>query len=88
MAERPRLDLGQRRGAASVRMRLAGTPEGVPYARATITRLCNFLEFESEFTDRVRLALTEACELRPPCLRWEGVATYDLDARVEDGASA
>jgi anti-sigma regulatory factor (Ser/Thr protein kinase) len=83
----PRRSLQERREGSSLRLRLASTPEGVPYARAAITRLCNYLEFDAELTDRVRLGLTEACT---NCVLHADdpadIATYVLDARIEHGA--
>ena len=45
----------------SSRLRLSATSADVPFARAAITRLCEHLDLDDERTERIRLALTEAC---------------------------
>jgi stage II sporulation protein AB (anti-sigma F factor) len=81
-----RYGVPERHGATKLRLRLASTPEAVPYARAAVTRLCAYLQFDADLTDRIRLALTEACT---NCVLHAddpaGVPTYVVDARIEHG---
>jgi stage II sporulation protein AB (anti-sigma F factor) len=68
-----------------LRLRLSASPEEVPFARAAITRLCEHLEIDDEQTERIRLAVTEACSncvLHAYAERADG-ETYVLDARVD-----
>jgi anti-sigma regulatory factor (Ser/Thr protein kinase) len=71
-----------------LRLRLSASPEEVPFARAAITRLCEHLEIGDEQTDRIRLAVTEACS---NCVlhaydERADTDTYVLDARVDQHA--
>ncbi|MDP9260097.1 MAG: ATP-binding protein [Actinomycetota bacterium] len=68
-----------------LRLHLSATPEEVPFARAAITRLCEQLELDDERTERIRLAVTEACT---NCVvhAYEGRAnapTYVLSAHAD-----
>jgi serine/threonine-protein kinase RsbW len=51
----------ERARSPRLRLRLAATSEDVPFARAAITRLCEHLDLDDERTERIRLAVTEAC---------------------------
>jgi anti-sigma regulatory factor (Ser/Thr protein kinase) len=42
-------------------LHLSATSEEVPFARAAITRLCEQLDLDDGRTERIRLAVTEAC---------------------------
>ena len=72
------------RQRVGVRLRLSASVEGVPYARAAVTRLCEHLGFADELIGRVRLTVTEACT---NCVRHAygsaGRETYVLDAHLE-----
>jgi anti-sigma regulatory factor (Ser/Thr protein kinase) len=69
---------------ARLRIHLTAIPEEVPFARASITRLCEHLEIEDELAERIRLAVTEACTNCVEHAYGGGAeaATYVLDARV------
>ena len=71
-----------------LRLHLSATPEEVPFARAAITRLCEHLDIDGELTERIRLAITEACTNCVLHAYAEGAdgATYVLDARTEGRA--
>jgi anti-sigma regulatory factor (Ser/Thr protein kinase) len=82
-APRPRATARER--TSRLRLYLSATPEEVPFARAAITRLCEHLEIGDELTERIRLAVTEACT---NCVLHAydtsaDAATYSLDARLE-----
>lgn len=47
--------------SSRLRLRLSATSGDVPFARAAITRLCEHLDLDDECTERIRLAVTEAC---------------------------
>jgi anti-sigma regulatory factor (Ser/Thr protein kinase) len=71
-----------------LRLHLSATPGDVPFARAAITRLCEHLEIDDELTERIRLAVTEACS---NCVLHayggrSDTAMYVLDARVDQKA--
>jgi stage II sporulation protein AB (anti-sigma F factor) len=71
-----------------LRLRLSASPEEVPFARAAITRLCEHLEIDGEQTERIRLAVTEACSncvLHAYAERRDS-ETYVLDARIDERA--
>jgi anti-sigma regulatory factor (Ser/Thr protein kinase) len=73
---------------SQLRLRLSASPEEVPFARAAVTRLCEHLEIGDEQTERIRLAVTEACS---NCVlhaygKRAHSETYVLDARVEHQA--
>jgi stage II sporulation protein AB (anti-sigma F factor) len=77
-----------RAGMSELRLRLCASPEEVPFARAAITRLCEHLEIGDEQTERIRLAVTEACS---NCVLHAYAEpadddTYVLDARVDQHA--
>jgi stage II sporulation protein AB (anti-sigma F factor) len=75
-------------GHAALRLRLNASPEDVPLARAAVTRLCEHLEIDEEQTERIRLAVTEACSnsaLHAYDERADS-ETYVLDARVDHHA--
>jgi anti-sigma regulatory factor (Ser/Thr protein kinase) len=83
-----RLRVRDRARLSQLRLRLSASPEEVPFARAAITRLCEHLEIEDEQTERIRLAVTEACSncvLHAYDERADG-ETYVLDARVDQHA--
>jgi serine/threonine-protein kinase RsbW len=69
---------------AGLRLRLSTRVEDVPYARAAVTRLCEHLGFDLDVTERIRVAVTEACT---NCVRHAYQpaerAAYVLDARLE-----
>jgi anti-sigma regulatory factor (Ser/Thr protein kinase) len=74
-----------RERTSRLRLYLSATAEEVPFARAAITRLCEHLEFGDELTERIRLAVTEACT---NCVLHAydtsaHAATYVLDARLD-----
>jgi anti-sigma regulatory factor (Ser/Thr protein kinase) len=71
-----------------LRLHLSATAEEVPFARAAITRLCEHLEIDEKLTERVRLAVTEACTncVRHAYGELEESATYVLDARADKRA--
>jgi stage II sporulation protein AB (anti-sigma F factor) len=71
-----------------LRLRLSASPEEVPFARAAITRLCEHLEIEDEQTERIRLAVTEACSncVLHAYAEHADTETYVLDARVDQRA--
>jgi anti-sigma regulatory factor (Ser/Thr protein kinase) len=86
VALRPRLR--ERARMSRLRLDLSATAEEVPFARAAITRLCEHLEIDDALTERIRLAVTEACTncvLHAYDERVEP-ATYVLDARVDEHA--
>ena len=69
-----------------LRLHLSATSEEVAFARAAITRLCEHLELDDELTERVRLAVTEACT---NCVlhaydELDETAAYMLDARLDE----
>jgi stage II sporulation protein AB (anti-sigma F factor) len=68
-----------------LRLYLSATPEEVPFARAAITRLCEHLEIGDELTERIRLAVTEACTncVLHAYATSADAATYVLDARID-----
>jgi len=71
-----------------LRLHLSAAAEEIPFARAAITRLCEHLEIGDEVTQRIRLAVTEACA---NCVEHAyddaaRAATYLLDARLEGRA--
>lgn len=73
---------------SQLRLRLSASAEEVPFARAAVTRLCEHLEIDDEQTERIRLAVTEACSncvLHAYGERADS-ETYVLDARVEHHA--
>jgi stage II sporulation protein AB (anti-sigma F factor) len=80
-----RLRVRDRARMSRLRLRLSASPEEVPFARAAITRLCEHLEIGDEQTDRIRLAVTEACSNCVLHARAE-TDTYGLDARVDQHA--
>jgi len=72
---------------AQVRLHLSATREEVPFARAAITRVCEYLEIGDRLTEDIRLAVTEACT-NCAIHAYDDSAespTYILDARVERG---
>jgi stage II sporulation protein AB (anti-sigma F factor) len=71
-----------------LRLRLSASPEEVPFARAAITRLCEHLEIADEQTERIRLAVTEACSncVLHAYAQHADTETYVLDARVDQRA--
>ena len=83
-----RLRVRDRARMSRLRLRLSASPEEVPFARAAITRLCEHLEIGDLQTDRIRLAVTEACS---NCVlhaynERADTDTYVLDARVDQHA--
>jgi anti-sigma regulatory factor (Ser/Thr protein kinase) len=83
-----RLRVRDRARLSQLRLRLSASPEEVPFARAAITRLCEHLQIEDEQTERIRLAVTEACTncvLHAYDERADS-ETYVLDARVDQQA--
>jgi anti-sigma regulatory factor (Ser/Thr protein kinase) len=73
---------------SQLRLRLSASPGEVPFARAAITRLGEHLEIDDEQTQRIRLAVTEACS---NCVlhAYDKSAiseTYMLDARIDQEA--
>jgi anti-sigma regulatory factor (Ser/Thr protein kinase) len=66
-----------------LRLHLSATAEEVPFARAAITRLCEHLEIDEKLTERVRLAVTEACTncVRHAYGELQDSANYVLDGR-------
>ena len=71
-----------------LRLRLSASADELPFARAAITRLCEHLEIEDEQTERIRLAVTEACSNCVLHAYGDGpdASTYVLDARVDQHA--
>jgi anti-sigma regulatory factor (Ser/Thr protein kinase) len=83
-----RLRVRDRARMSRLRLRLSASADEVPFARAAITRLCEHLEIEDEQTERIRLAVTEACS---NCVLHaygdcSDTCTYVLDARVDQQA--
>jgi anti-sigma regulatory factor (Ser/Thr protein kinase) len=69
-----------------LRLRLSTSMRDIPYARAAVTRLCEHLGFDKALTERIRLAVTEACtNCALHAYHRADTATYVLDARVERG---
>ena len=68
-----------------LRLQLAATSGDVPFARTAITRLCEHLDLDDERTERVRLAVTEACTNCVLHAYGAGAdaATYALTAHVD-----
>jgi stage II sporulation protein AB (anti-sigma F factor) len=65
---------------------LSASVQDIPYARAAVTRLCEHVGFDNELTDRVRLAVTEACtNCALHAYQRAEPATYVLDARFAGG---
>jgi anti-sigma regulatory factor (Ser/Thr protein kinase) len=86
VAARQRVDDSPR--MSQLRLRLNASPEDVPFARAAVTRLCEYLGIDDEQTERIRLAVTEACS---NCVlhaydEHADTETYVLDARVDHHA--
>jgi anti-sigma regulatory factor (Ser/Thr protein kinase) len=73
---------------AQLRLRLSASAEEVAFARAAITRLCEHLAIDDEQTERIRLAVTEACSncARHAYAEPADTDTYVLDARVDQQA--
>jgi anti-sigma regulatory factor (Ser/Thr protein kinase) len=84
----PWLRVRDRARMSRLRLRLSASADEVPFARAAITRLCEHLEIEDEQTERIRLAVTEACTNCVLHAYGDGpdTCTYLLDARVDQQA--
>jgi stage II sporulation protein AB (anti-sigma F factor) len=83
-APRPRGTARER--TSRLHLCLSATPEEVPFARAAITRLCEHLEIGDDLTERIRLAVTEACTncVLHAYATSADAATYVLDARLDE----
>jgi anti-sigma regulatory factor (Ser/Thr protein kinase) len=83
-----RLWVRDRARMSRLRLCLSASADEVPFARAAITRLCEYLEIEDEQTERIRLAVTEACSNCVLHAYGDGpdTCTYVLDARVDQQA--
>jgi serine/threonine-protein kinase RsbW len=73
--------------SALLHLRLDAEPESVPLARAAITGVCSQLGLAADITERIRLAVTEACTnvVRHAYVDQRG-NTYSLEATVDRGA--
>jgi stage II sporulation protein AB (anti-sigma F factor) len=73
---------------SQLRLRLSASPQEVPFARAAITRFCEHLEIADEQTERIRIAVTEACSncVLHAYAEPADADTYVLDARVDQHA--
>jgi anti-sigma regulatory factor (Ser/Thr protein kinase) len=70
-------------------LRLPAEPEQVPVARHAVAEFCEQLGVPSPLIDDVKLVVTEACTnvvLHAYDRLTEAQPTFDLTARVEDGA--
>lgn len=74
--------------SAVLHIRLEAVAASVPRARAAITRICARLGLEADATERVRLAVTEACTnvVRHAYQDAAEGAHYSLEA-VDDGGT-